>query len=81
MFLIKLFGNLFGKAKLYLIAFIGIASALGIALLRARRAGAAAERRKQVARHMRNLQIGKEELAASSARTDDEVRQRLKDRQ
>lgn len=72
--------GLFGKIKLYLIAAVGIAAAIGIALLRARRAGARAERQKAIARHMKNLQIGKEELSASQARTDAEVRQRLKDR-
>ncbi len=72
--------GLFGKAKLYLIAAVGIAAAIGIALLKARRSGAAAERQKAIKRHMKNLKIGREELAASQARTDDEVRQRLKDR-
>lgn len=72
--------GLLGKGKLYLIAAVGIAAAIGIALLRARRAGARAERQKAIARHMKNLKVGKEELAASQARTDEEVRQRLKDR-
>ena len=72
--------GLFGKAKLYLLAAVGIAAAIGIALLKARRSGARAERQKAIARHMQNLKIGKEELAASQARTEAEIRQRLKDR-
>jgi hypothetical protein len=72
--------GLFGRIKLYLIAAVGIAAAIGIALLRARRSGARAERQKAIARHMKNLKVGKAELAASQARTEAEVRQRLKDR-
>lgn len=73
--------SLFGKAKLYAIFVVGVIAVVGMALLKARHAGAAAERRKGVDRLVKDLKISKEEIDASRARSDEEIRQRLKDRQ
>ena len=70
---------LLGKAKLYLIAALGIAAVMASAFVSIRRSGAAAERQKQIRVLLKNRRIASEEIDAARRRTVEETKQRLKD--
>jgi len=77
MFLIKAF---LGKSWIYIAAAVAIAAVYARQIFKARRAGAKAERDKQVQQRLRDMRASRDAIDASRRLTDDEVRAQLKKR-